>query len=87
MGGTYVPFKTAISFQEDSRDKTVSVTQLDENNENGITLKYKRFIPLHIYPCQKLTSHGAQVGVIPQFYGKIENRLIWQVSSILTPID
>ena len=86
-GSTYVPFKTAISFQEDTRDKTVSVIQLDENNRNGVTVKYRRYIPLHIYPCQKLTTFGAQVAVIPQYYGKIENRLIWQLSSILTQVE
>ena len=49
---TYILFKAAIDFQENSRDRTVSLIYLDHNSENGIMVKLNIYISLYIYPCQ-----------------------------------
>ena len=45
-GVTYITFKAAIDFQENSRYLTVNLRYLDNNNENGIIIKFNRYITL-----------------------------------------
>ena len=85
-GETYIPFKSAINFQGNSRDQNVSLRYLYNNNENGIIFKFDRYNPLYIYPYQLFSKHGTQVALNPQFSGGSE-RIIWHISSILTQID
>ena len=42
---------------------------------------------LYIYPCQIFSRHGTQVVINPQFSGGSENKIIWQISSILTQVE
>jgi hypothetical protein len=62
-GATYVPIRAAVTFQEDNRDRTIAITY---NNSNGnedenIKVKFIRYWPKVIYPCQALSDHGIQV--------------------------
>ena len=86
-GATYIPFKSEIDYQENSRYWTFSLRYLDHNNEDGIIIKFNRYIPLYIYPCQILSKHGTQVALIPQCSGVYDKKIIWQISSILTQVD
>ena len=44
-------------------------------------------MPLYIIPCQIFSRHGTQVVINPQFSGGSENKIIWQISSILTQVE
>ena len=86
-GATYIPFKSEIDYQENSRYWTFSLRYLDHNNEDGIIIKFNRYIPLYIYPCQIFSKHGAQVAITPQFSGEPKNKIIWYISSILNQVE
>ena len=66
-GAAYIPFKADIYFQENRRDWTVSLRYLDNNDKNPIIIKFKRYIPPYIYPCQILSKHVTQVSLNTQF--------------------
>ena len=84
---TYITFKNAIYYQENSTYSTFNLRYLDHNNENGIIVKFNRYIPLYIYPCQIFSKHGTQVALTPRFSGGSENKIIWHISSILTQLE
>ena len=48
-GAIYIPLKAAIDFQENGRDRTVSLRCLYHNNEDGIIINFNGNIPLYIY--------------------------------------
>ena len=50
-------------------------------------MKFNRYIPLYIYPIQIFSKHGTQVALNPQFSGISENKIIWQISSIINQVQ
>ena len=73
---TYIPFKAAIDFKGNSRDRTVSLIYLDHNNENFIIVKFYRYIPPYIYPCQIFSKNGTKVALNPIYYGVYKNKIM-----------
>ena len=84
-GATYVPLKDAISYQEDSKDRIISINGNQTANENeGDQIRFSRYWPKSLYPCQNLSSHGCQMLHIPSFQGGLSNKKLWQISAIAT---
>ena len=86
-GATFVPYKVAIALQECTRDRIISLRVLDHNNQNGIIVKFQRYIPLFIYPCQVYSNHGVQMLLIPRFSRGPQNKALWQLSTILLQVE
>ena len=89
-GATYVPLHAAVMFQNDNnnhRNIKITHTSSDGNPNHNITIKFNRYWPTLIYPCQKYSKHGVQVNVVPSFRGGIENKIIWQIACIMTQVE
>jgi predicted GIY-YIG superfamily endonuclease len=89
-GATYVPFHSAITFQEDNRDRTISITydNQDNNQEQHVRTKFNRYWPKVIYPCQTMSDHGVQVLIVPSFKGRSSNnKQVWQIAAMMTQVE
>jgi hypothetical protein len=86
-GGTYIPFEIAIAYQKAARDCSIKVTII--NGENNPQVTFRKIWSDFLYPCQKVTMHGAQFATVPAFNSRngFDTKLLWKLSAILTQVD
>ena len=73
-----------MTFQRESRDRSIMIIM---NGDRGVRIKFNRYWPYHIYPCQKLSSFGVQVVTIPSFAAQGCTKLLWKLSALITTVE
>ena len=88
-GATFIPVEIAISIQEDIGDRTIAIiyNHSSDSNAPGVEVKFPRYWPLHLYPCQIMSSYGIQIVNVPSFRGDTRNKSIWLISAMITQVE
>ena len=96
VGATYVPLECALQIKRDTIDSFISGTIDNRKDENGnqlddITLRFTKYWPSILYPCQKTDKHGAMFPSVPSFNSNKVNgmklSIIWNICSLMTSVQ
>ena len=96
-GSTYVPFESVIEFNRENINKTITATvdnRVDSHTGErleDITLRFTKYWPSTLFPCQKADAYGAMFARVPSFNtSKIDPAklyIMWSICALLTSIQ
>ena len=96
-GSTYVPFESVIEFNRENMNKTITATVDNRSDSHTgerleeIKLRFTKYWPSMLFPCQKADAYGAMFVRVPSFNtSKVDSAklsIMWSICALLTSIQ